>query len=81
MVTRLKVVRTRALTDPSRTEAEKITCSDYAARVGMAHLTRAWQMLLKGIAEVSYAGQPLLAAEMVLIRLAMRLTCRRARTF
>jgi DNA polymerase-3 subunit gamma/tau len=27
-------------------------------------------MLLKGITEVSYAGQPLLAAEMVLIRLA-----------
>ncbi len=69
-VTRLKVVRESALTDPSRTEAEKSRGSDYAARLGMAHLTRAWQMLLKGITEVSYAGQPLLAAEMVLIRLA-----------
>jgi DNA polymerase-3 subunit gamma/tau len=69
-VTRLKVVKGSALTDPSRTEAEKLRGADYAARLGMAHLTRAWQMLLKGIAEVSYAGQPLLAAEMVLIRLA-----------
>ena len=69
-VTRLKVVKDSALTDPSRTEAEKSRGADYAARLGMAHLTRAWQMLLKGITEVSYAGQPLLAAEMVLIRLA-----------
>ncbi len=69
-VTRLKVVKDQALTDPSRTEAEKLRGSDYATRLGMAHLTRAWQMLLKGITEVSYAGQPLLAAEMVLIRLA-----------
>ncbi|HEX7108446.1 MAG TPA: DNA polymerase III subunit gamma/tau, partial [Aestuariivirga sp.] len=69
-VTRLKVVKDQALTDPSRTEAEKSRGLDYATRLGMAHLTRAWQMLLKGITEVSYAGQPLLAAEMVLIRLA-----------
>jgi DNA polymerase-3 subunit gamma/tau len=69
-VTRLKVVKDSALSDPSRTEAEKSRGSDYATRLGMAHLTRAWQMLLKGITEVSYAGQPLLAAEMVLIRLA-----------
>ena len=69
-VTRVKVVKDSALTDPSRTEAEKSRGSDYATRLGMAHLTRAWQMLLKGINEVSYAGQPLLAAEMVLIRLA-----------
>ena len=69
-VTRLKVVRDSALSDPSRTEAEKTRGADFAARIGMAHLTRAWQMLLKGITEVSHAGQPLLAAEMVLIRLA-----------
>ena len=69
-VTRLKVVKESALSDPSRTEAEKTRGSDYAARLAMAHLTRAWQMLLKGITEVSYAAQPLLAAEMVLIRLA-----------
>ena len=69
-VTRLKVVKASALSDPSRTEAEKLRGSDFAKSIGMAHLTRAWQMLLKGITEVSFAGQPLLAAEMVLIRLA-----------
>ncbi len=69
-VTRLKVVRDSALNDASRTEIEKTQGSDYATRIGMAHLSRAWQMLLKGITEVSFAAQPLLAAEMVLIRLA-----------
>jgi DNA polymerase III subunit gamma/tau len=69
-VTRLKVVKDSALNDASRTEIEKTRGVDFATRVGMAHLSRAWQMLLKGITEVSYAGQPLLAAEMVLIRLA-----------
>ena len=69
-VTRLKVVRDSALNDASRTEIEKTQGSDYATRIGMAHLSRAWQMLLKGITEVSFATQPLLAAEMVLIRLA-----------
>ncbi len=33
-------------------------------------LTRAWQILLKGMAEVQSSGQPTQAAEMVLIRLA-----------
>ena len=69
-VTRLKVVKESALNDASRTELEKTRGTEYAARIGMAHLSRAWQMLLKGITEVNYAAQPLLAAEMVLIRLA-----------
>ena len=69
-VTRLKVVKESALNDASRTEIEKTRGVDFAARIGMAHLSRAWQMLLKGITEVNYAAQPLLAAEMVLIRLA-----------
>ncbi len=69
-VTRLKVVKDSAMSDPSRTEVEKTRGADFAARLGMAHLSRAWQMLLKGITEVSFAAQPLIAAEMVLIRLA-----------
>ena len=36
----------------------------------MRVLSRAWQMLLKGIAEVKEAGRPLAAAEMVLVRIA-----------
>ena len=36
----------------------------------MRVLSRAWQMLLKGITEVEESGRPLAAAEMVLVRLA-----------
>ena len=36
----------------------------------MRVLSRAWQMLLKGIDEVKAAAEPLAAAEMVLVRLA-----------
>jgi len=41
-----------------------------AEGLAMADLTRAWQMLLKGVSEVSNAPTPISAAEMVLIRLA-----------
>jgi DNA polymerase III subunit gamma/tau len=40
-----------------------------AGRIGIAALTRCWQMLLKGLAEVQSAPQPMKAAEMALIRL------------
>ena len=36
----------------------------------MRVLSRTWQMLLKGIAEVQAAGRPVAAAEMVLVRIA-----------
>ena len=36
----------------------------------MRVLSRTWQMLLKGIAEVQAAGRPIAAAEMVLVRIA-----------
>jgi DNA polymerase-3 subunit gamma/tau len=69
-VTRLKVVSSAALTDPARTEVEKKRGGELAPKVGMAQLSRTWQMLLKGIKEAELAGNPLMAAEMVLIRLA-----------
>jgi DNA polymerase III subunit gamma/tau len=69
-VTRLKLVPDSAMMDQSRTEEEKTRGADFAKRLGMAHLTRAWQMLLKGITETALSNQPLQAAEMVLIRLA-----------
>ena len=40
------------------------------ADMGIARLGRAWQMLLKGHAEITNAPQPMAAAEMLLIRLA-----------
>lgn len=69
-VTRLKVVKEGALADSSRTEAEKTRGIEHAQSCGMAHLTRAWSMLLKGIRETELHSDPLIAAEMVLIRLA-----------
>ena len=69
-VTRLKLVPDSASSDSTRTEDEKTRGADFAKRLGIAHLTRAWQMLLKGITETALSNQPLQAAEMVLIRLA-----------
>jgi DNA polymerase III subunit gamma/tau len=69
-VTRLKLVPESAAQDPTRTEDEKTRGAEFAQKLSMANLTRAWQMLLKGIAETAQASQPLKAAEMVLIRLA-----------
>ena len=68
-VTRLKVVKEGALADSSRTEAEKTRGAEHAQKCGIAHLTRAWSMLLKGIREAQLHSDPLMAAEMVLIRL------------
>lgn len=69
-VTRLKVVKESALTDSSRTEAEKTRGVDHAARLGLGHLSRAWSLLLKGLSEVDLHPDALMAAEMILIRLA-----------
>jgi DNA polymerase-3 subunit gamma/tau len=68
-VTRLKIV-SAAETDADRSEAERLLGKEFAATLSMASLTRAWQMLLKGLAEVRDAPDALAAAEMVIIRLA-----------
>jgi DNA polymerase III subunit gamma/tau len=68
-VTRIKVVGPSALNDPAFTEVEKTRGAEFAAGLSLSHLTKAWQMLLKGITETALAHQPMMAAEMVLIRL------------
>jgi DNA polymerase-3 subunit gamma/tau len=68
-VTRMKIVPKSAEMDGSRTALEKTKGAEYAAKIAVPHLTRAWQMLLKGIAETATASRPEQAAEMVLIRL------------
>jgi len=68
-ITRLKVAPL-APRDPARTEAENTRGRSFAATLSMAALSRAWQMLLKGIAETTAAEDSLAAAEMALIRLA-----------
>ncbi len=68
-VTRVKVVPSLA-DDVSLTEAERTRGRAFAAKLSMRVLARTWQMLLKGIEEVTSAGRPLAAAEMVLVRIA-----------
>ncbi len=49
---------------------ERRRAAAMASGLSLAILTRAWQMLLKGLEELSRAPNPAAAAEMVLIRLA-----------
>jgi DNA polymerase-3 subunit gamma/tau len=68
-LTRLKVTPDTG-SDALVSEAEKSQGGAMAEQLTMPHLTRAWQMLLKGLGEVKAAPSPIAAAEMVLIRLA-----------
>ncbi len=68
-VTRVKVVPAVA-DDPSLIEVERTRGRGFAEKLSMRVLSRTWQMLLKGIAEVQAAGRPVAAAEMVLVRIA-----------
>ncbi len=68
-LTRIKVAPATA-DEAGVPEAERTRGKDMASRLAMAVLTRAWQMLLKGLNEVRAAPSPLQAAEMVLVRLA-----------
>ena len=69
LVTRLKFVP-EAVEDVSLTETERSRGGDFAGRLSTTALSRAWQMLLKGIAETETASRPSAAAEMALIRIA-----------
>jgi DNA polymerase-3 subunit gamma/tau len=68
-VTRVKIVPSVA-EDPALIEVERARGRALADKLSMRVLARAWQMLLKGIAEVTSAARPLAAAEMVLVRIA-----------
>ena len=68
-VTRVKVVPAVA-DDVSLSEAERVRGRAFATQLSMRVLSRTWQMLLKGVAEVQAAGRPVAAAEMVLVRIA-----------
>lgn len=55
---------------PDVPENERTKGKELTETLRMPELTRAWQLLLKGLGEVSSAPSPLAAAEMVLVRLA-----------
>lgn len=67
-LTRLKVVPDSA-NDPGLPEAERTRGAALSAKLGMPALTRAWQLLLKGLGEVQAAPVPQQALEMVIVRL------------
>ncbi len=67
-LTRLKVVPD-AGEDIVTSESERKQGLEMATALTMPVLTRAWQMLLKGLEEVRFAPSPLAAAEMVLVRM------------
>jgi len=69
LVTRVKIVPAVA-EDRALAEIERKRGRDFAAGLSMRVLSRTWQMLLKGIAEVKEAARPIAAAEMVLVRIA-----------
>ena len=68
-VTRLKLVPAAA-EDPGASPEERVRGKLFAGQLSMAVLTRAWQLLLKGLQEVKDSPRPLAAADMVLVRLA-----------
>ncbi|KLK94373.1 DNA polymerase III subunits gamma and tau [Microvirga vignae] len=69
VVTRLKLIP-EAAKDSALSEIERTRGLDYAQKLSVRTLSRAWQMLLKGIPEVQSSNRPISAAEMVLVRLA-----------
>jgi DNA polymerase-3 subunit gamma/tau len=69
LVTRLKIVP-QAGEEASVTETERLRGRELADKLSLRLLSRSWQILLKGIAEVQAAPKPNLAADMVLVRLA-----------
>jgi DNA polymerase-3 subunit gamma/tau len=68
-LTRLKVAPSaQGFFDGASGEAKR--AADLAAKLSVPSLTRAWQLLLKGLFEVRDATRPIAACEMALIRLA-----------
>ncbi len=69
LVTRIKVVPDMRI-DASMTPEEFSRGAEFAAALTLPVLTRAWQLLTKGLQEMRDAPRPLAAADMVLVRLA-----------
>lgn len=69
LVTRAKVAPA-ALNDVTLSEYDRSAAKKLADALSMPILTRLWQMLLKGVAEVKLAPSPLSALEMLLVRIA-----------
>ncbi|MCC6947448.1 MAG: DNA polymerase III subunit gamma/tau [Bradyrhizobiaceae bacterium] len=69
LVTRFKLVPSSA-EDRSLTEDERKRGREFATNLSIRVLSRAWQMLTKGLGEVQASEKAVQAAEMVLVRVA-----------
>jgi DNA polymerase-3 subunit gamma/tau len=68
-VTRAKLAPS-GLDDAAVSESERKHGAELAQRLALGPLTRAWQILIKGVEDVKDSPRPLASAEMALIRLA-----------
>ena len=68
LATRLKLAP-KGVDDPTITAEERGRAAAFAEKLGLGPLTRAWQILLKGVQDVKDSPRPLASAEMALIRL------------
>ena len=68
-LTRIKVAPGGA-EDLTLAETERTRGVELAGNLSMPVLTRAWQMLLKGLSETRMAPMPMQAAEMIVVRMA-----------
>jgi DNA polymerase-3 subunit gamma/tau len=69
LVTRMKLAP-NGVDDPTIGGDERRRAAEFAESLSLGPLTRAWQILLKGIQDVKDSPRPLASAEMALIRLA-----------
>jgi DNA polymerase-3 subunit gamma/tau len=69
LVTRFKLAP-NGVDDAAISESERRRGGEMAEKLSIGQLTRAWQILLKGVEDVKDSPRPLASAEMALIRLA-----------
>ena len=69
-VTRAQARAAAALDDAAISETERRRGGEIAEKLRLGPLTRAWQILLKGVEDVKDLPRPLASAEMAIIRLA-----------
>jgi DNA polymerase-3 subunit gamma/tau len=69
LVTRLKLAP-NGVDDAAISESERRRGAEMSEKLSIGQLTRAWQILLKGVEDVKDSPRPLASAEMALIRLA-----------
>lgn len=70
LLSKFQAIKAPAATvEPNMTAQERDRAVGLAQGLSIPALGRVWQILLKGISEVQYAGNPQAAAEMVIIRL------------